>query len=627
MKNTSKNLIYLIAITMIATSLSCKKTEEFLRLRDPDGVDAQIWEEEQAVQYFLNETYNLIIPEFYYQYTANNHSIHLISDENFFSANDGWGKKVFNLNGFLISNDPRYAGYKYAGANIGENRYYDVAKCNIAIANLPKSKGIAEPAKKEMLGQFYALRGMLYLGLAKYYGGMPLVLEPQNPTNLTLSGRVKAKVMFEQIVKDFDSAMVNLDGVIYDDNTERGKITKAAAAALRAKALLWWASPLFNPTDDPKHPYEAQRWQKAFEAQEQAYNMCVAAGHSLFPDYSRIFQQEGVANREAIIVRSYSSTQIKRNHGVESRSRPGSERGAPSDVYYPSTQMMDAYNMKDGRPITSTSTTYPYDPVMFWLNRDPRFDATIAWNGCVWKLSGKNGRRQWTYVNALVNGINEGTRGTYVKRFSSPDLADANVAAANDVGGSGMDWIELRLAEVMLDYAETANEVGNQVIAKDMVRRIRQRAGIEQGQSDYGLSLAISASQMRDLIMNERMVEFAFEGKRNDDLRRTRRMHLLTGNLGSIQVEPVSAALKTFLEIPVNTANPNVLNRDTINFSNKASVQKFFKYPYRVVIPNNNGPMSMPQTYYFFSLSNMFMNSSALLEQTTGWDNGTFDPL
>lgn len=100
-----------------------------------------------------------------------------------------------------------------------------------------------------------------------------------------------------------------------------------------------------------------------------------------------------------------------------------------------------------------------------------------------------------------------------------------------------MDWIELRLAEVMMDYAEAANEAGNITVAKDMVRKIRQRAGIEQGGFDYGLSLATNTAQMRDLIMNERMVEFAFEGKRNDDLRRTRRMHLLTGMLGSIQVE------------------------------------------------------------------------------------------
>mgnify|MGYP003581185294 CR=1 FL=1 len=108
------------------------------------------------------------------------------------------------------------------------------------------------------------------------------------------------------------------------------------------------------------------------------------------------------------------------------------------------------------------------------------------------------------------------------------------MAAANDVGGSGMDWIEIRLAEVMMDYAETANEIGDITTAKDMVRQIRKRAGVVQGSMDYGLTLATNKEQMRELIMNERMVEFAFEGKRNDDLRRTRRMHQLEGTLGQM---------------------------------------------------------------------------------------------
>ncbi|MES2777396.1 MAG: RagB/SusD family nutrient uptake outer membrane protein [Bacteroidota bacterium] len=621
MNNKLNKLICLVAIVATFAIGGCKKTSDLLLLRDTEGVDAQIWEEEAAVQYFLNEAYNMIMPEFIYQYTANNHNIHIVSDENYLSANDAWGKKVFNFNGVLISNDSRYIGAKYAGANIGENRYFDIAKCNLAIANLPNSKGITGAANKKLIGQFYALRGMAYLALTKYYGGVPLVLDPQNPASLTLSGRVKAKGMFEQIVKDFDSAIVNLEGVVWVDATERGKITRQAAAALKAKALLWWASPLFNPTNDPNHPFEAARWQKAFEATKAAYDMCLALGHKLMTDYSRIFQVEGAANTEAIIVRSYSSTQVKRNHGVEARSRPSSERGSPSDWYLPSTQMLDAYLMKDGLPIAQSSS---YDPVLFWANRDPRFDASIAYNGSTWKLSGKNNRRQWTYNTALNNGVNDGSRGFYVKRFSSPDLADVNVAVANDVGGSGMDWIELRLAEVMMDYAEAANETGNLAVAKDIVKQLRQRAGIIAGGYNYGLDMATNTAQMRDLIMNERMVEFAFEGKRNDDLRRTRRMHLLTGILGSMQIEAIN---KVFLETPVNASNPAVLNRDTINMNNKASVLQHFKYPYRIVFPSGNGAFGMPAFYYFFGIHNQFLNSTPLIEQTIGWDGGTFDPL
>lgn len=622
MKKKRANSIYMLAIGIAMAAGGCTKTSEFLNLRDRAGIDARIWEQEGAVEYLLNETYDMIMPDFTYQYTANNYNIHLVSDENYFSANDNWAKKVFNLNGFLLANDPRYIAAKYAGNNIGENRYFDVAKCNLALANLPGSKTIPEQSKRSMLGQFYALRAILYFNLTKYYGGVPLVLEPQNPSSLTLRGREKASVMFEQIVKDLDSAMVNLDGVTWDEKN-RGRLTKAAAAALKAKALLYWASPQFNPVNDAKHPYEAQRWQTAHQAAKEAYDICTAAGYGLMPDYATLFQKEGATNKEAIIIKSYSTAQPKRGHDVESRCRPSSEGGSPSDVYFASTRMIDAYTMKDGMPIQGNPD---YDNVLFWMNRDPRFEATIAWNGDTWKLSGNSQRRQWTYIKAIAdNGKTEsGDRGFYCKRFSSPNLAVGAVKYANDYGGSGMDWIEMRFAEVMLNYAETANETGDLNLAKELVRAIRKRAGIIEGTHDYGLDLATSQDQMRDLIMNERMVEFAFEGKRGDDLRRTRRMHTLTGQLQAMQFDLVKSSDKSFLEAVIDPTT-GVRNRDTIDMTNKATVQRFFKT--KLIIPANNTGLSMPEYYYFFSLHNQFLNSSPLLEQTIGWDGGTFDPL
>ena len=623
MKYNFKKTIYMAAIAAAALS-GCKKTADFLQLDDTQGVDAKIWEEEAAVQYFLNDSYQMVMPEFIYQYTANNFAIHFVSDENFFSANDAWGKKVFGLNGFLIANDPRFIAVKYQATTPGDNKYFDVNKCNMAIQNLPNSQKITGDARRELLGQFYALRGMIYLGLTKYYGGVPLVLEPQDPNNLKLEGRVKAKVMFEQIIKDFDAAIENLDGITYNDANERGKLTKAAVAALKAKALLWWASPLFNPQNDPKHPYDPQRWQPAFKAAEEAYSICLAAGHKLMPNYATIFQTEGTGNTEALIVRSYSSAQLKRGHGVEARSRPLSEGGsndANSFVYYPSWNMLNAYTMSNGLPITHNLSGY--DEAMFWQNRDPRFNASIAYNGSTWKLSGKTTRKQWSYVNALNNGVNEGVKGLYVKRFSSPDLPQSSVASG-DFGGSGMDWIEMRFAEVILDYAEAANATGNITLAKDLVKQIRQRAGIAQGSYNYGLDLATNTQEMQKLIMNERMVEFAFEGKRNDDLRRTRTMHLLQGPLESLTVETVSATLKTYLETPL-AANPALTRRDSLDMNSKEVYYQYFKHSKRTV--SNNGGFAMPEANYFFSFSNAFINSSQLLEQTIGWDGGTFDPL
>src|SRR5690606_40791399 len=97
----------------------------------------------------------------------------------------------------------------------------------------------------------------------------------------------------------------------------------------------------------------------------------------------------------------------------------------------------------------------------------------------------------------------------------------------------------MRLAEVILNYAESASEACELTTKKEMIRLIRKRAGIEQGMNDYGLGSVNSVESMRSLLLNERMVEFAFENKRNSDLRRTRNWHLLSGEqIETIQIEP-----------------------------------------------------------------------------------------
>ncbi len=615
---------------ILAVSLGCillsscgKKSDEFFQLRDRGGIDAAIWSNAGAVQYHLNEAYDKIIPTFAYDYTLNQYQIHLASDENYWAATDGVARRTIGVQGTLVSNDIRYVGVRYQGSNMGDNRYFDVARCNNAIKYIPEGT-IAPELKKKFLGQYYVLRAMVYLRLTEIYGGMPLVLVPQKPDDLQLSGRASAREMIQQVVKDCDSAIVNFQGLVWPSAEKVGRLTATAAAALKGKALLLWASPQFNPTDNPAHPYDASRWQPAFEACRAALVTAEADGKALMPTYESIFRTEGEANTEAIIIRSYSNAVAQRGHNIESRSRPTSAGGSPSDIYYASERLLNAYTMKDGTPISVANSGY--DPILFWKDRDPRFEATIAYNGSTWNLGGN--RKQWTYNGAFGE---TGTRGVYCKRFTTPSLANGAVPYSNDFGGSGMDWIELRLADVIMNYAEAANGVGNISVAKDMVRRLRQRAGIIAGENDYGLNLATTQAQMSDLISNERFVEFAFEGKRVDDLRRTRRYHLLTGNLSGLQVvlngstTAQQNALRDQLEAPVPGSTTGARYRDLLDMNNRDTVRKYFNSVY--FVPSGNGGMVVPESYYFYSLSSFFAQSSPLLEQTIGWDGGLFDPL
>jgi starch-binding outer membrane protein, SusD/RagB family len=626
MKTKINNIRYkLVATVIIATVLSvfssCKR-EDFI-LPDHNAMDERIWQEDGSIQLFLNGAYSVIMPDFPYEATGSYTPwFFWASDENILGATgDNQMKKVLGIGQTLVSNDLRYIAERVQGSK-GNNKYFDIARCNLAIANIPSSP-ISDLSKRKFLGQFHALRAMVYFNLVITYGGVPLVLEPVKLDDLNLGGRASARECFTQIVKDLDSAIVKLDGIPYTDAADRGKWTKYAAAAYKAKVLLYWASPQFNPVNDPAHPYEPERWNVALQANKEAYDLCVAAGRNLSLPYKDIFLKEGTANPEAIIVRSYSKAFDKRFQGVEARSRPAGATtgGSPSDGYVPTTKMLNSYLMKDG---TRAQAGNPlYDDVLFWQNRDPRFEATIAYNGSTWNLNGKLGTKQWTYSNEVEGS----TKPFYCKRFSDVTLAPGSVGIANDKGGNGLDWIELRFAEVVMNYAECLNEAsqGSLAQAKDMVRQIRVRAGIPVGTNDHGLALATTKDQMRELIMNERMIEFAFEGKRGHDLRRTRRMHLLSGEFLTTPVTQVrDAAKKTKLEA-INPAN-GLRNRDTLDI-NKKSTYLFYFNPTAARLGDASNAISVPETYYFYGLHNAFLQSSPFLEQTIGWDNGIFDPL
>ncbi|MFD2163820.1 RagB/SusD family nutrient uptake outer membrane protein [Paradesertivirga mongoliensis] len=624
MKIYSNNILKkaILAVTIACSVSACKvNDDEFFELPDRGGIDAaSLFDAEGSVQLHINRVYDNVIPQFIYQDNVSStmsgrYGIHLASDENIFPAADQWARTALGLQSALINHDVRFAGNTYNHAS-GGNKYFDIAKCNAAIKYIPGGK-MSDAKKKEFLGQYHALRAMTYFELAKVYGGVPLTLEPIDPQNINVKGRASARQIFDVVLSDINKSIEYLEGVQWQDANGRGKIDKLIATCIKAEVLMYWASPQFNPGNDES------RWITARDANKVAYELAYNThGKRLLPNYADIFRLEGTENTEAILVRTYSSTLERRGHDGEYRARPASAQGGAHQGFQASTRLLDAYPMKDGNPIGSTASAYTYDPVMFWQNRDPRFEATIAYNGSTWPLDGDLNRKQWTY-NTAINESN--LRGVYSKRFTSI-APPTSVRYQSNLGGNGMDWIEIRLAEVMLNYAECANETGDLATAKDMVREIRKRAKIEQGTgtNDYGLGSITSEGQMRDLILNERMIEFAFENKRNSDLRRTRRMHLLTGNMETIEVLLRNGnTTKNILE--AKDAN-GVMFRDKININDKATYLQYFQQA-RVISPGNYQPYNIPEFHYFYTFHNDFVNSGIDIQPTIGWAGGTFDPL
>ena len=486
-KYTGITLVTFCLLSAVVLS-SCKK--DFFEIEDPNGFEVEgSFEDEGAIGLFLNRTYALTMPQW-----PTIGGIHNTSDE-LNNANTTF------LYGQLVENSVTDIG---TSPSITANRYSDIRRRNLAIAGINSVTTLPATSKANLKGQFFFLRAYTYFRLVRLYGGVPLVFTAQSLGDEELSvPRSKTSECIAAIARDLDSAAANLPAA-WPASADIGRVTRGAALAVKAKALLYWASPQFNITND------ASRWAAAYTANKAAYDGCVADGYTLLPNYGNIFTTED--HKEVLLVRKYNTSRDLGTN-LENVTRPFSESSAGGGSNQPTWNLVQAYTMNNGLPITNGASGY--NATQFWLNRDPRFAATIAWNGDLWALSGKSTRKQWTYTGVLDETAGTIVTGFYCKRLCNPSISAAQALYnSNTGGGSGMDWIEMRFAEVILNLAECANETGNLVEAKNMVRLIRQRAGIVAGAgaNDYGLSVATDMVSMRTLILNERQVEFAMEG-------------------------------------------------------------------------------------------------------------------
>ncbi|MCQ2974042.1 MAG: RagB/SusD family nutrient uptake outer membrane protein [Bacteroidales bacterium] len=186
----------------------------------------------------------------------------------------------------------------------------------------------------------------------------------------------------------------------------------------------------------------------------------------------------------------------------------------------PSQNLVDAFPMENGFPITSSNSNYnPQNP---YEGRDPRLAKYIVYDGA--KLSNKaieTGSYSGT-TDGLRKSDNATITGYYLRKLLREDVIISN---SGDKTTRPHYHARIRYTEIFLNYAEAANEAwgpnadgGFGFSAFDVVKAIRQRAGISGG--DGYLMQCTSKEQLRELIRNERRIELCFENKRFWDLRR-----------------------------------------------------------------------------------------------------------
>lgn len=438
----------------------------------------------------------------------------------------------------------------------------EIRNCNDVIEGISNST-LADEQKKELLGQVYFFRAWQYYLLVKTYGGVPIVDKIQATDVSEAQGlivpRSTTKQCLDFICEDLKTAASMLP--IRWEGNNFGRITKGTALALAGRAQLLYASPLFNRTND------VARWQAAYEANKAAIDTLKSGGFGLAYASSPGVNASGWAKMlyeynsdEAVFVTLYnkvhddnSAHETYRNNRREQSIRPVNAHGGGGMT--PTAMMIDLFPMADGKK-PHESTTYIYNELKFFMNRDPRFYRTFAFPGVYWRFDGDptalgadypykgDAFQLWNYSwyadDAKKNDITQGGygadglglsyKGAYVRKRSNdfdmnspePTVLYRWSLEGNRQGSFGegaMPWMEMRYAEVLLNLAEAACGANKGQEALSILREIRQRVGYT---GDCGLDDALAGDQGRlfGAILYERQIELAYEGKRFDDMRR-----------------------------------------------------------------------------------------------------------
>ncbi|TAN11102.1 MAG: RagB/SusD family nutrient uptake outer membrane protein [Chitinophagaceae bacterium] len=392
------------------------------------------------------------------------------------------------------------------------NEYTAIRQANIFIDNIDRVPLIGRlsngtPMNRVWKAEAKFLRALCYWELVKRYGGVPILGDTvfQLGDNLQIP-----RNSFGDCINYIASQCDTIADSLRPDPIDPAFIempTKAAAMALKARVLLYAASPLYNGGNiDPGSSltgytnYSAERWKEAADAAKAIIDLGVFSLDTT--SFNDVFITQD--NNERIFARQGGNgTRVENGNGpVGYTTQINNGRTSPTQ------ELVDAFGMANGKPITDP--TSGYDPQNPYANRDPRLYATVFYNGARWL-----GRSVETFEGGQdkPGGTHQQTRtGYYLRKFMG-DFKNTNVYSNHSD-----DDILFRYAEVLLNYAEVLNEylpTPNQDVY-NAVEAIRKRAGL----NPYQLAPGLTRDQMRTIIHNERRKELAFEDQRYYDVRR-----------------------------------------------------------------------------------------------------------
>lgn len=373
-----------------------------------------------------------------------------------------------------------------------------IKTCHTFLENVDRVPGMDESLKTRMKAEARFIRAFLFFRLTCHYGDIPLFdssLTMQEANTIARSPKSEVVAFVQKELNEIAGMLPSKQEYAAVNN---GRITNGAVMTFLART----------------HLYEND-WTNVASICEKIMNGEYGS-YELYPSYEGLFLPENEYNSEVILDMGYVLT--LRTWMDFYDAIPLSVGGRVSG-FSPTQELVDDYIMKNGKGIKEQGSGYnEEDP---YVNRDPRFSATIVYNGYTWKKG--DGTTSTIYIKpgsskeAGVSNLDEyagpgqnstGT-GYYLRKYFDP-TAPAGMDA-------GLNIILMRYADVLLMYAEAKQELGqmNEEVWNKTIKPIRQRAGF----TDVS-ALSYPTSNLQNVIRRERRCELAIEGLRVFDIRR-----------------------------------------------------------------------------------------------------------
>lgn len=487
----------------------------------------------EMLEYFHKDTYNFL------RHGAN-------------AVNSSWLDAATDLSETAMANGGTRTSFNignyYAGGGAPEltvtweSRYRGIRKCNRVITqidavpqNPTQTLEEYELNKSIMVAEARFFRAYFYWEMFLRFGPVPIVTEVLDPDKDDMVTPYKERPTVKQFVVDFiipelEAASAGMvDYATGSTAAQSGRLCQPMADALLSRVKLYMASPRFASESGITWADAAAAAKSFIDKHGENYAL-MSESISPADNYGNavLLTKYTGNNREVIFFRN----DVTIGWGNILTDVPVGEGGNGGNC--PSQNLVDMYDMIDGSspfaqydatgaPVydangnPAVNAASGYSDATMWLNRDPRLEATVLFQGQEWGTT-----RSDSHINVIrgmadnpIGNANATPTGYYMRKY-----IPASILSSNHGGTAYRLWTIIRYAEILLNYAEALNEAnGPSAQVADLLDAVRHRAGITGNVADRA-DLMGSREAMRNFIHKERTIEFAFEEHRPWDVRR-----------------------------------------------------------------------------------------------------------